>query len=145
MLDTCFIHPFSLINILTDILASRIQVIVVIQIRHGREEALSTSLTIADNQATFTGTLDFIHFNDRTSTLQDVTHDILIDLESEISGLLQKVLIGNLSDIGLLFGSGIGVDELALGHKVATQLGSHGGTSSGIGAERLNTIGLRRA
>lgn len=88
----------------------------------------------------FTATFDLIHLNNRTSSLQNIVHDLFIDLEGMISCLLQKGNIRHLFDICFLFWSRVLIHKLALCHKVATQLRSHAWWDSTIWSVWLETV-----
>jgi hypothetical protein len=118
-----------------------------VQIRHGREESFSAALTITNDDAAFTASLDFEHLDDRTCSLKDITHDTRVDLESMFGGLLEECLISYLMDISFLSRSGFRSGELTLGHKVASErrrMGLVRGHSS-AGTVGFNTIRLGRS
>ena len=95
-------HDTDSVGELLDVLARRVQVVVVVQIRHGREEGLGTSLSVANDETLLARPFNFIHFNDGPSTLQYLANNLLVDAQRMFGGLAQKSLVRNDTNVGFL-------------------------------------------
>src|SRR5690348_10288047 len=94
----------------TDVFSSRVEIVVVIQVTHGRKERLSSVLLERKYQALFPRVWHFKHLNDRTSSDKSLAHDRLVNFQGVRSGLFVKELVRHKLDVSRLFGSRLRYD-----------------------------------
>ena len=96
----------------TDVFARRVEVIVVVEIGQGREEALGSAALVADHEALLLSGLDVDELEHGSCAIEGVVHDLLVRVERVLGGALEERLGRDGADVLLAFG-GVGVDKVA--------------------------------
>jgi hypothetical protein len=95
-----------------------------VQVAQSTEELLGTSHLVADDDPSFTGSLDLEELHDGAVSFQNLLHDLLVDLEGVGGRLGQELGVRDIPDIKLLLGIAVGwlLREIGFGNEIATQL-----------------------
>jgi len=91
-----------------------------------------------------TGPTISLSFTCDTASFQDGIDDTLVNFKGILRHLLEEGLIAASANVSHLFQSGIGVDKVAFGDKVATNLFLAGRRQGAHGTESLEPISLCR-
>ena len=109
--------------------ANSLETVEMVQIRHGREELVSSAHLESNNDPPFPTLFNLKHLDNRSTPPFDLIHDFLVNVDSVVRGLVEESSVGNTSDIrqsvGVLDGSGGWKDTSS--DKVASELLGDGG------------------
>ena len=112
-------HDCDTIGKVFNVLSSRKEFIIMIQIAHGREEGINWLLTITNDNTFLTRPFSIEGFNDRSTTLHYTAHDLFVNFQSVGSCLREESVIGNFSNIDHFSFTGIWDDKFTSGNEIA--------------------------
>jgi hypothetical protein len=128
---------------LFDILASRVELVVVVKIRKSAEEVRRAAHLVANDETPLATALDLKDFHDRAVTAFDLPHDALVDLEGVFASLFEEDWVRDGADVSAPIGARRWRQlsrKMALCDKVATELFRRGRRDRTGRAVRFKTV-----
>ena len=107
---------------LLDVLAGGIEVVVVVEVGEGGEEALGAAALVDDDDTLLVGLLVVDDLDDGAVAVGGLLHHGPVEVLGVLGGALEEDLVADEGEVEAALGRG-GVGELALVDKVAAELG----------------------